>query len=495
MIDDCQFIQCKGTEIIGGAIYLNINNQGQVTISNSSFNQCEAQNGGGIYASIQSGGGILTIDGECRFTQCTTQRYGGGIFAWIEGENSKLIIGDGVIFDTYHVHSITVQAEMEFSFDNCSCKYLGGGLYVFSSSSSISFENVIQFKDCSNTDIGGGICVNCTDEGMIEFIGELNFNNCSASNFGGGGDFCTLNNGHIVTNNITCNNCKAQKYGGGISIYSFDENCMIEFSGIITFVDCIGQFGGGLYIEIHQYGQVIISNRCTFTRCIAEQNGGGIFIDSQQQGILVRISGYLSFELCQSQGYGGGLYAYNNNGSIISLTGYCIFKDCSSEQSGGGIYSNISDGSLNIEDATFDRCICTQPGNGGGIALIQGISSIVSITNSSFINCRTISNSSNQRYGWGGAIFIQTSIAAENLNETNFLMRDLIFTGCSAVNSIGNNIHIQSSNTYNIGIAIALNSLLTVKDTPNLYTSPEYSNYYMGIDQSKVIDGNEPYSD
>ncbi|KAA6381575.1 MAG: hypothetical protein EZS28_022898, partial [Streblomastix strix] len=579
----------------GGAIYINLTRGGEAQVSNSQFTGCQSSySGGAINANIQSGS-ILTIDGQCRFTECSTQYSGGGINAQIEGENSKLIFGDGLIFHT------------------CSSNYNGGGIYVYIiTGAQLIFEGNCQFKDCSaNIISGGGIYAECLGEGsQIRSLGELLFDNCSAFSRGGGGacihslnyafielnkvtcidcksedgggieiligsntvltlsgqasftrcesiwfgggiffsiqrenveiritgsmDFvdctsyfgggininaqskiiltisssCTFLNctgqegggmylfsgsidsyiqiaggggyfftsskGHIVTNNVTCKDCKAYE-GGGIFINSQDEISVIELSGIMTFVDCIGSHGGGLYIRIRQSGQVIISNRCTFTRCIAEY-GGGIYIDSYDYGNLVIISGYLSFEFCEAQYTGGGLYASNINGS------------------GGGIYSGIDDGSLNIEDTIFDRCSSTQPGKGGGIALIQGISSIISITNSSFINCKTISNSSNQRYGWGGAIFIQTSVTAKNLNESNFQLRDLVFTGCSTVNSIGNNIHIQSSNTYNTGIAIALNSLLTVKDTPNLYTSPEYSNDYMGIDQSKFNYGDTQFT-
>ncbi|KAA6375621.1 MAG: hypothetical protein EZS28_028852, partial [Streblomastix strix] len=437
---DCKFIDCSVSGL-GGGLAAQCLGEGSLIqcLGELLFDNCSSFSYGGGKASLTrcessvSGGGIyiyieenedIQLTGEMQFTNCIGGDYGGGMYIQSYNNNSNIHVTGQLLFD------------------NCTSIRAGGGLYFFSLNQSISFENIISFKDCSSQGDGGGISACCYDEGIIEFIGELNFDNCSATYYGGGGYFFATSNGHIVTNNIICNNCKAEG-GGGIYIFSWGSNdvvelsqlmTLIELSGIITFVDCIGQYGGGLYIDLYKSGQVIISNRCTLLNC----------------------------------------------SSILG--------------NGGGIFSDIISGTLNIENATFDSCSCTQPGNGGGIALIQGISSIISITNSSFINCKTISNSSDQSYGWGGAIFIQTSVTAENLNESNFLMRDLVFNGCSAVNSIGNNIHIQSSNTYNTGIAIALNSLLTVKDTPNLYTSPEYSNDYMGIDESKVIDGNEPYS-
>ncbi|KAA6364791.1 MAG: hypothetical protein EZS28_039682, partial [Streblomastix strix] len=194
-------------------------------------------------------------------------------------------------------------------------------------------------------------------------------------------------------------------------------------------------------------------------------------------------------DYCKAQ-TGGGIYSNVNGGGQINVKNQSTFTECQSiSGNGGGIYSNIVYSSLYIQDASFERCSSIQPGNGGGIALIQGISSIISITNSSFINCETISNSSDQRFGWGGAIFIQTQIEADNLNETNLLLRDLSFTGSSAVNSIGNNIHIQSIDTYATGEAIEYGNLLSVNGTVDLYYNSSYLYDYMGIDESKVEDG------
>jgi hypothetical protein len=68
---------------------------------------------------------------------------------------------------------------------------------------------------------------------------------------------------------------------------------------------------------------------------------------------------------------------------------------------------------------------------------------------------------------------------------------DLTFTECSSISDAGNNIHIQSTNTGLTGLAIWKNEnehLLTVKDSTSgliitdLYTSHDFDNFYMGID-------------
>ncbi|KAA6368155.1 MAG: hypothetical protein EZS28_036318 [Streblomastix strix] len=386
------------------------------------------------------------------------------------------------------------------------------------------FESDCQFINCSASNfIGGGMSAYINNEGsLIQCLGELLFDNCSSSIIGGGALLNIGDKASIELNKVTCIDCKSGQgaglniqlnfnsyfaisgqasftkcegsgTGGGICLINQGENVEIKLTGSIEFVDCIGNSGGGMYISSNIDSIIQITGQLSFDNCSSLYYGGGLFLEISESQLS--FENLISFKDCSAE-TGGGIYTEIGEGGQLKLIKQSIFTECKSTSgSGGGIYSDIIDGSLNIKDTTFESCTCTQSGNGGGIALIQGISSIISITNSSFIDCKTISNSSDQRYGWGGAIFIQTQIDAENLNQTYFLMRDLIFTGSEAVNSIGNNIHIQSSNTYNTGIVIALNSLLTVKDTPNLYTSPEYSNYYMGIDQSKVIDGNEPYSD
>ncbi|KAA6383165.1 MAG: hypothetical protein EZS28_021310 [Streblomastix strix] len=254
-------------------------------------------------------------------------------------------------------------------------------------------------------------------------------------------------------------NCEEQYWGGVIYTSIQSENSILELIGVV-FENCTSlDTGGGIYASIYSGAQFVMSGTCLFKNCSSVLSGGGIYTDI-------------------------------GKGGQLGIKDQCFFTECKSiSGSGGGIYSNINDATLNIEDTTFDRCTCSQPGNGGGITLYQGSSSIISITNSSFKDCKTISNSPDQRYGWGGGIFIQTSVTAENLNESNFIIRDLIFSRCSAVNSIGNNLHIQSIDTYATGEAIEVGNLLSVNETIDLYYNNNYQYDYMGIDQSKVGNG------
>ncbi|KAA6402210.1 MAG: hypothetical protein EZS28_002262 [Streblomastix strix] len=109
---------------------MNINNGGQVTISNSSFDHCQANiGGGGIYVQIELGG-KLTIDGQCNFTECNTFYSGGGIYTSISGLNSLLVLDDGVKFGSC----------LSDSNDN----YGGGGLYLKAWNQGTGIINKVQ---------------------------------------------------------------------------------------------------------------------------------------------------------------------------------------------------------------------------------------------------------------------------------------------------------------------------------------------------------------
>ncbi|KAA6364188.1 MAG: hypothetical protein EZS28_040285 [Streblomastix strix] len=345
---------------------------------------------------------------------------------------------------------------------------------------------------------GGGIYADIFNSGKLTIDGQCNFTYCYA--FIGGGISATISgitSQLVLDDEIIFEGCYAaynepRTGGGGIFIYFSEQGSMIVNNVLFNYCETQNS-GGGIYFEwIGNTQMKLIFNVTQFTNCQAYQ-GGGIYAAIQSENSILELIG-VKFENCKAleQFGGGGIYSYISQGSKLSIKDQCIFTICKTTQgSGGGFCSNIIDGTLNIENTTFDRCTCTQPGNGGGIYLIQGISSIISITNSSFIDCKSILNSSDQRYGWGGAIFIQTSVIAENLNETNFLMKYLVFIGCSAINSIGNNLHIQSVDTHAIGLVIKNEILLTVIDQSNppniisdLYTSPSYAYDYMGINQS-----------
>ncbi|KAA6372095.1 MAG: hypothetical protein EZS28_032378, partial [Streblomastix strix] len=525
---DILFENCTafGDNSGGGGLFIETWNLAQLIISGTClFINCSADNGGGIFAQIDSGG-KLTIDGYCKFTECKVGQSGGGIQAEIKSENTKLELinflfenctgiaaylnnnngGNVLISNSSFIqcgnggmradlqHQNSILELINLSFKNCNSGQ-GGGLTLYVQDGSLAQINgLISFNNCMGFSggqmIGGGIYAICNGTGsQILIAGKLEFEDCK-SNRGGGMYIETHNFATVIINQLLFKECWAD-YGGGL--FAHCQTAQLTFTGQVLFQNSWSyNSGGGCYLR-SQNGSVNFNSdeQILFDSCHS-QVGGGMFMHIYNNGLVS--TNKIHFDNCSGLGT-GGLYNHFRDGGQICIVNQCVFTDCRGSTSrAGGFLADMNDGIINIKGTTFDSCTCNQLGSGGAIVVLQSSSSIIQITNSSFINCKALLDTSDLRYGWGGAIFIQTNITAENLNKSNFIMTDLVFIGCSAVNSIGNNIHIQSTNTYNTGIAIAAQYLITVKDTPNLYTSSEYSDDYMGIDQSKIIDGKEPYS-
>ncbi|KAA6370645.1 MAG: hypothetical protein EZS28_033828, partial [Streblomastix strix] len=230
-----------------------------------------------------------------------------------------------------------------------------------------------------------------------------------------------------------------------------------------------------------------------FKNCQGPRGGAISYVGNDNNNL--NINGSTSFTSCSSlSNPGGAIHSILNNGGS-TLIENIQFDLCNSVNSdGGSIFVSINSGTLSINQVRFIGSSCSQPGSGGAIAIVQQNSnSRISITESSFTNCQTLPGTSNQ-YGWGGAIYINISYNQPQLNATNFQLTNLSFTNCKA-SGAGNNLHIRSTNTESTGSSISRQSLLTVKGTIDLYSKDIYYYDYMGIDESKVNDGNAPFSD
>ncbi|KAA6354515.1 MAG: hypothetical protein EZS28_049958, partial [Streblomastix strix] len=221
--------------------------------------------------------------------------------------------------------------------------------------------------------------------------------------------------------------------------------------------------GGAILMKILSFESICIIDGVQFINC---QGSGGGAINQQSEGSQITINGSSSFTSCSSLlNPGGAIHSIlNSGGTLIENT---QFESCNSANSdGGSIFASITEGYLIINKVTFIGSSCIQPGSGGAISIVQQNSySRISITDSSFTNCKTLPGST--RYGWGGAIYIFTSIQATDLSLENFQLTDLSFFNCKA-SGAGNNLHILSDDTSAVGNQIKTGSLVTVKDMSNL---------------------------
>ncbi|KAA6396677.1 MAG: hypothetical protein EZS28_007792, partial [Streblomastix strix] len=346
---------------------------------------------------------------------------------------------------------------LSFNYTTLQIDNAGTGDYIITGSTvstKISIENCTMTMTSGLTITRGFIELN---DGTLSISKSL-VNNVNIS----GQSVIKVNNGagNVIISGSTFSNIQQSGIGNGSVI-----NAQLQFGSLLT-----------------------IKDSSSFMNCISETAGGAI--QTVISGGELKLNG-ISFESCNSIN-GGGIYSTISGRGKLTITNQCQFISCSSTAgSGGAIFASLEDEStLYIDDIIFDGCTCTQPGNGGALSIHQQFStSKISISDSSFKDCKTIANSADI-YGWGGAIYLYTQVSSNDLTLSNFMMTELDFTGCASTKNVGDNIHIRSINTPETGLAIAYYTMLTVNDTIDLYTSGNYNSSYMGINNS--IEVNNP---
>ncbi|KAA6382268.1 MAG: hypothetical protein EZS28_022206 [Streblomastix strix] len=522
---DYQLIQIETASISGSNYRSNI-----LTINNSTISNIKcAGDGTVIYATLNNGGLIELI--EVTFTNCISERSGGAIWATLYGEskiqlnNSNTFrncmcanseVGHGGAFYLILSDSgskFITSGQVEFM--NCTSACNGGAIWTEINAGELSLSN-INIENCYGTS-GGAIYLILNGDGQATIDGSSSISNCNSPTSGGGiyinstfSIFHIIRCKIIISGQLEVQNCCSRTFGGGI--YAEVSDVDITLSGL-KITDCQSGEGGGIYLVVTQQGIMTFSGLNLIQNCSStDGSGGGIYICNNTYFSQLTVSGSLTIKDCNSQTTGGGIYVdiqqteftfsgINIDNSLsklgggglnssLSAGGRLTIQDSSVVQncrsiygSGGALYSFIDNGKLSLDSVSFMNCSCSQPYNGGAlyIALFSATSN-VSITNSSFKQCQTNSSSS-QKYGWGGAIFIHINYSLSDLDVARFNLTKLVFEENLAT-GMGQNIHIQSNDTLATGSMISSNSLLTVNDTTNLYTSPFYAYDYMGIDNS-----------
>ncbi|KAA6368101.1 MAG: hypothetical protein EZS28_036372 [Streblomastix strix] len=494
-----------------------------VTISQTTFTsiaQIGTGNGAAINAQLQQDS-ILKVTDSCTFYNCSTlqndDNRGGAINAVVDGSNSQFIVSDLV------------------KFEKCQ-SYQGGAISVELLNMGTCEVNNVQFQECTVNNDGGGIFAQLQNSGgILTITNHTSFVQCINTIWGGGGILIFsngLNSRCIISDKVIFEKCYAER-GGAIYIEQYEGGSFDVHNA--KFKECNAyNNGGAIYIEQY-FGGSFDVHKAIIKECEAQNQGGAIFIrqyfggsfdvhnaiikecEAQSGGAIYTQTWYYwgnmgsstatisgsTFSGSKSVNEGGAIYTelYEDVALTIDNTQFNLCY--STDSDGGSIFAFINEGSLSLNQVIFTDCNCTQPGYGGAIAIVQqDYKSRISITDSSFTNCLTLPGSSSQRYGWGGAIYIQIRYQASLLTETNFLLTNLSFTNCAAFENIGNNLHILSPDIHATGEAIQSYNLLTVKDLsdpPNiisdLYISPSYAYDYMGINQSKVGDGFAQFTD
>ncbi|KAA6359560.1 MAG: hypothetical protein EZS28_044913, partial [Streblomastix strix] len=379
-IQNTNFIKCISQQSYqSGAINLIIKDQRIVSISQTSFIQCESDQGSGINAQILSGS-VLTMQGTCTFIYCKARLdLGAALYSTISGTDSKLIIVDEIQFEGYlkdlegnkqidlgqgrgaYIELLDngiIEAN-EILFNECK-GVNGGGIQINSLSSQKQQIKRIQLTDCIGTGNGGGLyCI--IGSGEIE-MNEFTINGCSGLN--GGGIYTSIEQSGKFTINESCSisNCQSTSTGSGGGIYAIINSGQIEMNQV-TMNECSGLNGGGIYTQIDGTSKLTIKDSCSLTKCQSTStgSGGGIYaiISSGQielnQVIMNECSGL----------NGGGIYTSIEQSGKLTIKDSSSFTKCqSSDGNGGGIYAIINSGQIEMNQVTMNECSGL---NGGGI--------------------------------------------------------------------------------------------------------------------------------
>ena len=350
---DCTFDQCYAKDN-GGAVCV----RRDVSISNSSFSECEARedNGGAICAAY----GKATITDNTIIENCKAVHDGGGVYCY-----------------TLNMQDSTVS--------NCQTGKKGGGIVITASTTQSSIFNCKIFN-CKTVGTSNSGSVSANGGGI--HAGNLTIENsqiydCESVYEAGG----IYNFGTLILKTVDIYNCKSDANGGGIrsygnsltmtggSIYgctSGSEGGAMRISGghvtinggaiigsqtrtLATAIDYSNKAtkGGGIYAT----GAQVTLDGCFVGRNYATLNGGGICSNDSMSQVLNFKSGTIAYNA--TAGQGGGIYAGIDTTCNIEKT---IAFNYAAE--GGGVYGNKATIKIS-EPASIARN--RSETNGGGV--------------------------------------------------------------------------------------------------------------------------------
>ncbi len=396
-----------------------------LNISDTSFVNCTAANGGTIFADSST----VSISNS---TIATSMAGGnGGAIALVE--SSKLTLtnvaiskssagGNGGAIDATE-GTVTITGG---SFTNTSATLDGGAVHI--AAGSITTSSL--FTDCTAVGNGGAISV---DSGTLNssgsFItckalngngGAINFNGTTASITGGSFSSCTafLDGGavHVAVGNVTSTatytGCTAGGNGGGIALDSGSLNA----SGSFTSCTATSGSGGAIFVDtstILNIGFAITTT--TLESCTAGFNGGGIYVIDPGNFDMLGVS----ISNCHAEGDGGGAYfsttlnaklekvmitlstaGSDGGGAYFGTTADTELEKvtvtlCSAGSDGGGLYALTN---INLKATKLTVSLCTAVQYGGGLAFGTGE---VTISEGDINYCSTTAASG----GAGGGIY------------------------------------------------------------------------------------------
>ncbi len=216
---------------------------------------------------------------------------------------------------------------------------MGGGIYLQNGSIETGTDEIVNIKNNTALQMGGGILLNSGNATM----NEVHFHENKASvqdgmdGYGGGlfvyGGNLTLNSGDFIKNEAD--------YGGGIYVRDGHIYTGTKITDIVTIEEnSAAEDGGGIYLQ----GGDMELNTVNIIKNTAWRNGGGLGVTAG--GITIK-SGEIREN--KASNYGGGLYLENTETTehLATFSGGTFYKNTADNAGGavamaGNIYLTIS---------------------------------------------------------------------------------------------------------------------------------------------------------
>ncbi|KAA6403158.1 MAG: hypothetical protein EZS28_001312 [Streblomastix strix] len=278
IITNCTFTNSRNQLGNGGALNIQLTNGGSASAKNVTISDCQAINGGAIYAEIRSLGKLI-IEGSCLISNCTSQQNGGGI--------NCIILDIGSTVDI--IGSVTIY--------NCSSSGNAGGLYVSMNSGLFQCNNM-YVQECKSLNNGGGIYIDIINGGELILDNGCQLIQCISEQGNGGAIYIDIDfeqQSQFKIKDALIQSCEAKYnsqsnsptgYGGGIFLVgsvNFDvSQRLLDFHGLKTNGNLASYNGQSLYVVMAKidswckqgnYGEYVKGNYSNSKSSLGELQG------------------------------------------------------------------------------------------------------------------------------------------------------------------------------------------------------------------------------
>ncbi len=378
-----------------------------VEISNVDFNNCVANNGGGIYIeSSNVKNGILKVT-DSSFTNCvsksTASRQGGGAI-WMNGKTMEL---------------------ENCTFVSCTAQDQGGAVFHRIDN---NYDSSTSVTNCSFTGCSANAAGSMETDAKDVTVSGCSFKDSTARQRNGGAfNVFALNNAnpanecHVTVKDSSFENCFALTQNGGgfrsTATHTTVENC--------TFKNCTGNNGGAISMSSTNAVLGTVTS-CSIDGGVAANQGGGIYCMVKT---FVMDGEHNTIVNCTAQKEGGGIYHGRKASQDASFSmANCSMENCVSiQEEGGGVHTLAK--TVVISDSSLD--LCSTPKQGGGVFVQQDRAGTLAFKNVNIEGATAVSSGGGLYYdGASGELTVTGGSISHN---TSGAMGGGVYTNCQNV--------------------------------------------------------------